>query len=1332
MTRRLSLFLVLAVFCAPLAWAQYPAFINRSPYVVTSPPQPITNIDAFNFVNQNRFVVTNLNGLLFNPFTAPPPFETSDTYNYTNLNIMIGDPGFRFDLFSTTNSHEGPSANFANLDTAIPGTGVTNNAGIFGSILLQVSATNVINRGTLAIGAGGVMKLDGNDIDLTRSRLAALGSDSDETNSLINQIIGSFFGTPPFLVRNVQDRYWGLPFDTMIAQDNFTPSLVTSPFPTFSGSLVLPYTTIASQFLATAEYVPFYTQLSLSNFTTYATTSFLLGDTNDAFIDMLVLQSPATNISTEVRFFRDFAFGGLITNKVVQFTAVLTNRVTGLLFTNQFYVGDNTGSGSFFFPFLQEMFFYYPVNTATSPFFFFSFPYEYYFLLAAVTDRPSNYSFSHFFPGWTNGTVIAPGPLDPTIFGPPNTVFYSGAAYGGTVTPTALNPDIGIANSTWTNLPGRIEINAKSALNLERTRMDGQTYLSLTATNHFIGSTNAQIVAPISDINLASTNGDLRILDLTLPTVPRFSGNVDLWSGNWLNFSGIFPFTNGNYFVTIMDAELLAESPSLVQNLQLVANNNLVIGDIENVFGSMFLKTVNLTIATNRPGAPTLTGEINIISNNITWSGSLPLLQNLTNYGKITTLGALFLEGDRSPPWFGTSFTEPYNSVVNHGLISAEGLSIQANYFVNDGTNAAGGGQLDLHVGQGFMTNGALLATNGDMNITGGSLSVSNHLIDAGRGLNINFSTNLDDGSLGPACADFVTNRNSWYVGDGINVVGPAAGGSLLATTVTNHAADFVNVFNTWSGADRGCSPAGFDHDLALGRMVFDGGVDSVFTFLPVPGQQNALYVDSLELVNFATNQNNAGQFSAIVVAPGMKIYFAQALAAGGSVAEKLNLQPGFCWVSGYNCGPFSSTNVIYGSSGVTNRLNTALVTSCQIASTPGILNCLNPEPVPQGQITPCNCTPPQPPVAQGPSNAPPVLVVPPAAFGQGTPKVGIARLESPDADASSVGSFSAAKGSYSGLFSDATNGVSATSSGYFSALTTDRGTFSARLMLNGHTYSFSGKFDSSGRSTNLVTRGDIRSVTVKLQIDLAGGNQLAGSISDGRWTAQLIANRASATKLAGNYTFAIEAGAGGSPAGFGFGSVKINANGSVLWNGVLADGSKVSEKTTLSSDGYWPLYDALYSGAGCAMSWLQVTNSGMGGHLVWLKSKSAAMTTKSYLSGFTNDVRAVGLPYNKPANGKRTLELNNGKADLILDGGGLGASITNSIELSLNNHGSAAGQKLTLNISSTTGLFKGAISNGNGKPLQFQGAVFQGWNNGFGFFLNPTQSGQVLLAPAQ
>src|SRR5207253_992298 len=116
--------------------------------------------------------------------------------------------------------------------------------------------------------------------------------------------------------------------------------------------------------------------------------------------------------------------------------------------------------------------------------------------------------------------------------------------------------------------------------------------------------------------------------------------------------------------------------------------------------------------------------------------------------------------------------------------------------------------------------------------------------------------------------------------------------------------------------------------------------------------------------------------------------------------------------------------------------------------------------------------------------------------------------------------------------------------------------------------------------------------------------------------------------------------GAASQPAGDGFGTVKVDSGGHIQWSGVLADGTKVSQKTMLSKDGVWPLYVPLYNGGGSLLSWIKFDDGAAGGPVVWLKPRGAL--TKYYPAGFTNAVLAVGSLYTRPATGTRAMQLIN------------------------------------------------------------------------------------------
>ncbi len=392
---------------------------------------------------------------------------------------------------------------------------------------------------------------------------------------------------------------------------------------------------------------------------------------------------------------------------------------------------------------------------------------------------------------------------------------------------------------------------------------------------------------------------------------------------------------------------------------------------------------------------------------------------------------------------------------------------------------------------------------------------------------------------------------------------------------------------------------------------------------------------------------------------------------------------------------------------------------------------------------------PPVAEIAYGPPPSDPFLLsLPPWGPGPsggggagGGALAGPPRLDFPIAGAGSgtgnpSNAFALAKGPYNGLFYD-TNGVTPASAGYFSATATDRGAYSARVWLGNRNYSIAGRFDSLGRATNTIARPGAASLTVLLQLDLSGGDQIRGRVTDGTFWADLQADRLvfdrvrTPTTYAGNYTLLIpaEPESVNSPAGHGYGTVRVDGGGTLQWSGTLADGTKVSQSSALSKQGIWPLFASPYGGRGSLVSWIQFTNqpdSDLNGQLLWIKP--GGLITGSYPAGFTNEVEAAGSLYTRPPVGARALALTQGS--LLFSGGGLSGLFTNGFSLDMFNRAtSAPGEKLSLSLATASGLFKGtALSPDTGKSLPFQGAVFQKANYGAGFFWNTNQSGQVLL----
>lgn len=346
--------------------------------------------------------------------------------------------------------------------------------------------------------------------------------------------------------------------------------------------------------------------------------------------------------------------------------------------------------------------------------------------------------------------------------------------------------------------------------------------------------------------------------------------------------------------------------------------------------------------------------------------------------------------------------------------------------------------------------------------------------------------------------------------------------------------------------------------------------------------------------------------------------------------------------------------------------------------------------------------------------------------------------LDFPAGSASSGGiGFSAAKGSYYGLFYD-TNGVGTGTSGYIQATATARKTYTGRVLIGGKSYAFTGKFDDSGVSTVTVKRGTMASLVLRLQLDLAGGDRLRGQVTIGSASSELAADRAvftvsSKCAYAGTYSFLIPPSEDltGSPAGYGFGTAKVGPLGGVVWSGTLADGTKLVQNSYISRQGNWPLYATPYTGRGLVMSWMRGDRGTLGGQVLWAKPQGVSA---AYAAGFTNVVEAAGSTYTAGNTSKRLVELSSGQGNLIFARGGLNTSFTNSVMLGLNRRMTTLfGSPMSVTVYPASGLFRGTIrSPETGKSLAFQGMLLQEANLGAGFFLNGNSSGQVyLLSPA-
>jgi hypothetical protein len=242
--------------------------------------------------------------------------------------------------------------------------------------------------------------------------------------------------------------------------------------------------------------------------------------------------------------------------------------------------------------------------------------------------------------------------------------------------------------------------------------------------------------------------------------------------------------------------------------------------------------------------------------------------------------------------------------------------------------------------------------------------------------------------------------------------------------------------------------------------------------------------------------------------------------------------------------------------------------------------------------------------------------------------------------------------------------------------------------------------------------------------------------MSDGNWTADLVANRTvySKSNLApqsGKYTILLpgtDDGGSAQPDGDGFGAVTMDNFGKVRFRGKLGDGSSVSQAGVVSGQGQWPLYVSLYGKKGSILGWLTFADqptSDIAGAAIWTKLPQP--TAKFYPAGFTSQSEVVGSLF-QFANGVPVFNLPTG--ELWLNNGNLAQSFTNQFALG-NNGKVTSTNRTTLTIATSSGLFRGSVVNpATMKTIPISGAVLQKQNVGAGYFLGTSESGEVLLGP--
>lgn len=322
---------------------------------------------------------------------------------------------------------------------------------------------------------------------------------------------------------------------------------------------------------------------------------------------------------------------------------------------------------------------------------------------------------------------------------------------------------------------------------------------------------------------------------------------------------------------------------------------------------------------------------------------------------------------------------------------------------------------------------------------------------------------------------------------------------------------------------------------------------------------------------------------------------------------------------------------------------------------------------------------------------------------------------------------FIALKGNYNGLYQP-DDSLALASAGFAQLTLADSGAFTGSLM-GATKYAISDKFWVDGSVATKAISGK-KSLSVNLQLDLTNGSrQIAGTVADSNWTAQVLFNKAASNAVTpGTYTVRLAAPLEDDNFGDGYGRAAVSASGALSFTGVLSDGTSVSQSAYLSKDSQWPLFAAPYSASnGWVLGWTTFTNAGdssLTGQAVWLRT---AVKSGFQTNGFANDILVSGSTFTNLKT--RALAFTN--AELILSGGGIEPPITNAVLIKSNNVLSvlSTNNKLSLSLTASNGAVSGSFLHPVTRAtLSLRGILLQQEPSARGFFVGKTNSGAFWL----
>jgi hypothetical protein len=859
--------------------ATTPVYINNSP--LSAPPALPPQIDAEAFVNRSTFDINSFfGGFIFivgeTAFASGgnlEPYEMMNTRFVTNAPgaTMSGSPGFRFDFFNSANNARLAQTAWENRGT------------ITADPLLRVMSTNILNRGALQVTDLGLIKLQGTNVNLSRSTLlAGVPANSPPPFG------GGINGTNHNNASGITDIYWGSGINNRLTSG--APAMRIDTLNTTN------FRTPPHQVVRLGGTGLFTNLVTLTGATPFVFTN--ATGPNDFQVQVVYMLTNSIDplLSADVRFVPNASPNGGA-DVIVAVESRDFDILTGTEVTNGVYFVDHSA---------------FTTNISVT----WNGP---NFLGDRRTRRPDTYEFFRQRPfGWTS-PVATNGNSDIT-----NITFYSTNTLSNTVIEAYAAYSATFSGAAFTNInviggppippPGRVEVFADQ-LNLDHTRIKAETTVTIKARD-LASNTIAQIDAPILEFDITSTSPPLVISNLAPATVRRFSGQISAWSGIWERIDTDPADTNITYTTQF---HVLVVTPFAVSETSVSTTDLLLAADQINIADQI---TVDRSVRIDaRDWVVTDTAILTLPFNYSLAASNVIDLVNFTNFGIINMSGSATFGREEGE-------TPLDNYVIAPGSsFSASGHRIGAASVQLGGTLAATAGGISIEADS--INLSGLLTASSDIDITADTLVASNSFITAGSpgvpaSLIFDVSSSFTDaGTLEP---------NDWTAHGGIQVLSLPGTGDLLGTTVRVPLPNFGEGIIRWPSTDFGPSAGGFVNNLALGTLVLNGGTFSLHHFVG-PG---AIYINRLEM---ATDP-----IDGIEIDPGMAVYFADSPGVDPTTLDGLH-GGRLRWVPGF-AGPLNSTNIVY-PSGETYTFNAALVRSTTLDSDgDGIVNALDSTPI--------------------------------------------------------------------------------------------------------------------------------------------------------------------------------------------------------------------------------------------------------------------------------------------------------------------------------------------------------------------------------------------------